>query len=51
MILKLILKARASGISQAELTRTLGTDPRSTGHYVKALEKDHAMYELNIFTV
>ncbi|KAI9007929.1 hypothetical protein CLU79DRAFT_849605 [Phycomyces nitens] len=39
VLLQTIMKSRHKGITQADITRIFDLDPRSTGHYVKSLEK------------
>ncbi|KAI8084526.1 uncharacterized protein BX664DRAFT_387253 [Halteromyces radiatus] len=43
-VLTTILQAREGGVTQAELTNIWNFDPRSTGHYVKSLEKKGAIF-------
>lgn len=46
-MLKTILSSRAKGITQADLTKVLGLDPRSAGQYVKVLTQKGYM---SVFT-
>ncbi|KAI8990098.1 hypothetical protein BDB01DRAFT_494136 [Pilobolus umbonatus] len=43
VILKAILKTKHMGLLQVDITRQLGVDPRSTGHYCKSLEEKGAI--------
>lgn len=49
-ILQEILKTRTRGLLQADITKVLGIDSRSTGHYCKTLEEKGAIIRNGVST-
>lgn len=50
MILREIIKTRSKGLYQANVTRILSIDSRSTGHYCKSLEERGAIIRNGVST-
>jgi hypothetical protein len=48
IILQEIIRARSRGLYQANITKILGIDSRSTGHYCKSLEEKGAVVRKGI---
>lgn len=50
IILKEIIKTRSKGLFQANVTKALNIDARSTGHYCKSLEEKGAIVRNGVST-
>ncbi len=50
VILQAILKTRSKGLLQADITKDLDIDSRSTGHYCKSLEEKGAITRKGVST-
>lgn len=51
IILQEILRARSRGLLQADITKIIGIDSRSTGHYCKSLEEKGAIVRNGVSTL